>query len=62
MIKIKEIKAGNMNGKQFIDDKVRAIRQAVGDGLAVNALSRGVDSCVSPPWDTGLWAIVSRPT
>lgn len=46
MIKIKEIKAGNMNVNKFIDDKVRAIRQAVGDGLAVNALSGGVDSCV----------------
>jgi GMP synthase (glutamine-hydrolysing) len=35
-----------MNVNKFIDDKVRAIQQAVGDGLAVNALSGGVDSCV----------------
>jgi len=35
-----------MNVKKFIDDKVRDIQQAVGDGLAVNALSGGVDSSV----------------
>ncbi len=45
-MKIKEIKAKNMNVKKFIDDKVRDIQQAVGDGLAVNALSGGVDSSV----------------
>ncbi|MFO7570225.1 MAG: hypothetical protein R6W75_10550 [Smithellaceae bacterium] len=43
---MKEIKAGNMNVQKFIDDKVRDIRNAVGDGLAVNALSGGVDSAV----------------
>ena len=46
MIKIKEIKAANMNTGKFIEDKVRAIREAVGDGFAVNALSGGVDSSV----------------
>ena len=46
MIKRKEIKAGNMNVNKFIDDKVRDIQQAVGDGLAINALSGGVDSSV----------------
>ena len=46
MIKIKEIKADNMNVRKFIEDKVRDIREAVGDGLAVNALSGGVDSSV----------------
>lgn len=46
MTKIKEIKAGTMNVEKFIDDKVRAIREAVGDGFAVNALSGGVDSSV----------------
>ena len=45
-MKIKEIKAKNMNTKKFIDEKVQEIRQAVGDGLAINALSGGVDSCV----------------
>jgi len=46
MIKMKEIKAKNMNVNKFIDDKVRDIRQAVGDGFAINALSGGVDSAV----------------
>jgi len=46
MTKIKEIKASTMNVEKFIDDKVRAIREAVGDGLAINALSGGVDSAV----------------
>lgn len=46
MIKIKEIKANTMNVKKFIEDKVRDIREAVGDGLAINALSGGVDSSV----------------
>ncbi len=46
MTKIKEIKAGAMNVQKFIDDKVRAIRQAVGEGYAINALSGGVDSAV----------------
>lgn len=43
---IKEIKAKNLNTKIFIDEKVREIREAVGDGLAINALSGGVDSSV----------------
>ena len=46
MIKMKEIKAANMNVEKFIEDKVRDIRKAVGEGLAVNALSGGVDSSV----------------
>jgi GMP synthase (glutamine-hydrolysing) len=46
MIKIKEIKASRMNVDKFIADKVRDIQQAVGDGLAINALSGGVDSAV----------------
>jgi GMP synthase (glutamine-hydrolysing) len=46
MIKMKEIKASHMNVEKFIDDQVRKIREAVGDGLAINALSGGVDSCV----------------
>ncbi len=45
-MKIKEIKAKNMNTKKFIEGKVHEIRQAVGEGLAINALSGGVDSCV----------------
>lgn len=46
MISIKEIKANKMNVKKFIEAKVRNIRETVGDGLAVNALSGGVDSSV----------------
>lgn len=46
MIKMKEIKAGNMNVEKFIEDQINKIRAAVGDGLAINALSGGVDSCV----------------
>lgn len=45
-MKIKEIKAGTMNTDKFIADKIRDIQNAVGDGLAINALSGGVDSCV----------------
>jgi len=45
-MKIKEIKANNLNTKKFIEEKVREIREAVGDGLAINALSGGVDSSV----------------
>ena len=35
-----------MDGARFVDEKVREIRDAVGDGLAINALSGGVDSSV----------------
>lgn len=45
-MKIREIKAGNLNTKQFIKEKVRAIQEAVGSGTAINALSGGVDSSV----------------
>ena len=42
----KEIKAKNLNAKKFIDEKVRDIREAVGGGIAISALSGGVDSSV----------------
>ncbi len=45
-MKTKEIKAKNMNTKIFIEEKVREIRNIVGDGMAINALSGGVDSSV----------------
>ncbi len=35
-----------MNYQAFIDQQVAAIREAVGEGLAINALSGGVDSSV----------------
>jgi len=41
-----EIGLDALNAESFIEDQVKAIREAVGDGLAVNALSGGVDSSV----------------
>ena len=41
---IKEITAQELNAERFIDEKVKEIRDAVGDGTAINALSGGVDS------------------
>ena len=41
---IKEIKAEGLDPERFIAEKVEAIRAAVGEGLAINALSGGVDS------------------
>ena len=35
-----------MDYKQFVEEQITAIRRAVGDGLAINALSGGVDSSV----------------
>jgi GMP synthase PP-ATPase subunit len=40
----KEITAQGLDPEAFIREKVRAIREAVGDGQAINALSGGVDS------------------
>ena len=41
---IKEITARELNSERFINDKVKEIQSAVGDGMAINALSGGVDS------------------
>ena len=41
---IQEINAQELNAEAFITDKVEAIRAEVGEGLAINALSGGVDS------------------
>ena len=41
---VKEITAQALDPEQFIREKVGEIRAAVGDGLAINALSGGVDS------------------
>jgi GMP synthase (glutamine-hydrolysing) len=35
-----------MDYQKFIEQQIEAIRNAVGDGLAINALSGGVDSAV----------------
>jgi GMP synthase (glutamine-hydrolysing) len=41
---VREITAQELDAERFIDEKVREIRSAVGDGTAINALSGGVDS------------------
>jgi GMP synthase (glutamine-hydrolysing) len=41
---IKEITAQELNTGRFIDEKVNEIISTVGDGIAINALSGGVDS------------------
>jgi GMP synthase (glutamine-hydrolysing) len=41
-----EITLEALNAEQFIDTQVAAIREAVGDDIAINALSGGVDSAV----------------
>ena len=33
-----EIKAKDLNTKKFINDRIREIRDTVGDGIAINAL------------------------
>jgi len=43
-VKIKEIKATELDAEEFIKEKVNEIFSIVGDGLAINALSGGVDS------------------
>ena len=43
---MKEITASELNTEQFINEKVNLIRSVVGDGIAINALSGGVDSSV----------------
>ena len=39
-----EIRLGELNPKKFIEEKVKDISSKVGNGLAINALSGGVDS------------------
>lgn len=41
---IKEITVKELNTEQFIEEKVEEIKATVGDGMAINALSGGVDS------------------
>jgi GMP synthase (glutamine-hydrolysing) len=48
MTKIAEIKIEELNAQEFIAEKIEEISSLVGDGLAINALSGGVDSsCVT---------------
>ena len=41
---ITEIAVQELNTEQFIHEKVGGIKTAVGEGIAINALSGGVDS------------------
>ena len=41
---IREISSDELNPAEFVNQQVRAIAEAVGEGLAINALSGGVDS------------------
>jgi len=41
---IKEIAVRDLNTEQFVAEKVEEIKTAVGEGMAINALSGGVDS------------------
>ena len=43
---IQEITAQELDANQFIDDQIKVIESAVPDGMAINALSGGVDSSV----------------
>jgi GMP synthase (glutamine-hydrolysing) len=45
-VSIQEITAQQLDPEEFVATQVAAIRAAVGDGLAINALSGGVDSSV----------------
>ncbi len=43
---IKEITPGELDTEKFIEEQVGKIKETVGDGIAINALSGGVDSSV----------------
>lgn len=43
-MRIEEIKLEDLQPKEFVEQKIKEISSIVGDGLAVNALSGGVDS------------------
>ncbi|MBU0735500.1 MAG: ExsB family transcriptional regulator [Proteobacteria bacterium] len=45
-MEITEIRLGDLDTKKFIAEKVEEISSSVGQGLAINALSGGVDSAV----------------
>ena len=42
----KEITVSELNTGSFINEKIREIKENVGNGMAINALSGGVDSSV----------------
>ncbi|MBM3791749.1 MAG: ExsB family transcriptional regulator, partial [Acidobacteria bacterium] len=43
---VTEIPADTLNPQEFIEEKIQELRRVVGSGLAINALSGGVDSSV----------------
>ena len=43
-MKIEEIKLEDLQPKEFVEREIKEISSVVGDGLAINALSGGVDS------------------
>ena len=43
---VKEITLEDLNPETFIEEQVTALRETVGDAIAINALSGGVDSAV----------------
>jgi GMP synthase (glutamine-hydrolysing) len=45
-MEMKEITLKELNPREFIEEKIKEISSKVGDGLAINALSGGVDSSV----------------
>ena len=45
-MKTQEIELKDLDSRKFIDQKIEEISSTVGDGLAINALSGGVDSSV----------------
>ena len=45
-IMTQEIKSQSLNPEKFIKEQIQAISDQVGDGMAINALSGGVDSSV----------------
>lgn len=45
-VMIKELKISELDPAGFINEKVREIKETVGSGMAINALSGGVDSSV----------------
>jgi len=48
MPQVKEITASSLDTKEFVQEKIVEIREIVGSGIAINALSGGVDSsCVT---------------
>ena len=57
-MKIKEIKAGELDAQRFINDKTDEISETVGNEFAINALSGGVDSATVTM--LGHWALGKR--